>query len=488
MLQDLFTVSISKCNETIATYTGGYNSTIIFHYNSQTDEWSVLYWENLWDNEKHCDACGDAVACKPKSKKSKKKAKKPSSSVMKPIHSSDDDDKNTTSTTKKKSSKSKPRYGPAAVNLRVTMFDDGDWSWWKRDYLGASWYLADDRRTTLFQTGSLCDASGSKRKSGKDGSEVKFSGYCNLCLGDGTYSMRFSGQPSNDFTAWDFCGVQGGQGQELTFHVKKGKCIADSLLGVEASCYGTVVSTVSVRGIVNLFGLTSEFIESSQYSIMPSILADAVVGWDSGNIEVQSTTLTSRSLSSTSRSLAEFDVDVEFTASFQSESDYGVEGRLFSKVQSLVASLEDSLASKVSSESFTLSLSQSALLAGAVSLERVQSAELVSLELESISFEGVQEMKASTLPAFDDTEYWGSSKLNISSYNFESIAMFVVATCAGFIAIVGLVSHSVHGYHRVSHTMDETRDDILPSEMDTTVSNAVNTSKDYLRTEIATSL
>lgn len=482
--EDLFTISVSKCNATIATYTGGYNSTVIFNYESQSDEWSVVYWENLWDNRRSCDACGDARACKKKTGKKSKKVKKPSSSVVRPIHSSDDDDdkNSTTNSKRKKTSKSKPRYGPPAVNLRVSMFDDDQMRWWKTNYLGASWYLADDRRTTLFQTGSLCH---DEHKSGKR--SIKSSGYCNLCLGDGSYSMRFSGEPSPDFMSWDFCGVQGGHGQELTFHVKKGKCIADSLVGVETDCYGTVISTVVVRGVVNLFGLTSEFIESSQYSIMPGILADSVVGWEAKNIEIQSTSLTSRSLSSTSRSLAEFDVDVEFTVTFESETDYGVEGRVYSKVQNLVSSLEDSLASRVSSESFTTSLAQCAVLAGAVSLERVQSAELVWLELDSITYEGVHEMKASTLPAFDDSEFWENSSLNISVYNYETITMFIIAVGAGFIAFVGLISHGVNGYKRISQSTSF-QHEVLPSEMDTTISYATHNSKSHLRAEIKSSL
>jgi hypothetical protein len=487
--EDLFIVSVSKSNETVATYTGGYNSTIIFNYEAQSDEWSVVYWENLWENEKSCDACGDAKACKPKSKKSKK-SRKPSTSTVKPIHSSDDDDSSNSTKTGKNSSKksrgSKPRYGPAAVNLRVAMFDDAREGWWKQDYQGASWYLADDRRTSLFQTGSLCSDE-SKRSKGKRVSSKRLSGYCNLCLGDGTYSMRFSGDRTSQSSSWDFCGVRGGYGQELTFHVKKGKCIADSLLGVEADCFGTVVSTVVVRGVVNLLGLTSEFVESSQYSILPGLLADSVVGWEAKNIEVQSATLTSRALVSTARSLAEFDVDVEFTASFESESDFGVEGRLFSKVQNLVASLEDSLSSRVSSESFSVGLAHSATLAGAFSLEKIQAAELVSLELESIAYEGVETMQASTLPAFDDSEYWATTVLSISSYNVESVAMFFIAISAGFVAFVGLVSRSMSGYTRLSQS-GEMEHEVMPSEMDTSISNPLTVTKGSLRTEVSSSL
>jgi hypothetical protein len=492
--EDLFTVSVSKCNETVATYTGGYNSTLIFNYDASMDKWSVMYWENLWENEKSCDACGDARACKPKvkSKKGKKSkgAKKPAGASGKPINSSES---NSTTTTSKSKAKSKPRYGPPAVNARVSMFDNDNDGWWQENYRGASWYLADDKRTTLFHTGSLCGQSG---KGGRDkGNRGKYkksgaSGYCSLCLGDGSYSMRFSGESSGATNpAWDFCGVQGMHSQELTFHVKKGKCIADSLLGLEADCYGTVVSTVVVSGVVNLVGLTSEFVESSQFSILPGLLADSVVGWDSKNIEVLSTTLTSRALSSSSemRRLAEFDVDVQFSASFESETDYGVEGRMYSKVKNLVATLQDSLASKVSSQGFSVSLAQSALLAGAVSLEKVQNAELVSLELVSISYEGVETMQASTLPAFDDSQYWGSTVMNVSFYNVESLAVFFIAVAAGFVAFVGLVSHSVNGYKSVSQ-MSDSQHEVLPSEMDSTISNPMTANNSSRRTEIASSL
>mmetsp|Transcript_8226 Transcript_8226/g.13952 ORF Transcript_8226/g.13952 Transcript_8226/m.13952 type:complete len:581 (-) Transcript_8226:248-1990(-) len=484
--EDLFTVSVSKCNETVATYTGGYNSTMIFNYDASMDEWSVVYWENLWENEKSCDACGDARACKPKSKKSKKKSKKAKKGAPgKPIDSSGS---NSTKTSKKKP---KPRYGPPAVNARVSMFDDDKSGWWRDNYRGASWYLADDRRTTLFHTGSLCSQTGKGARGKARGKHSKSgtSGYCNLCLGDGSYSMRFSGE-SSDTTdpAWDFCGVQGGHSQELTFHVKKGKCIADSLLGLEADCYGTVVSTVVVSGVLNLVGLTSEFVESSQFSILSALLADSVVGWDSKNVEILSTTLTSRALSTPEmRRLAEFDVDVQFSASFESETDYGVEGRMYSKVKSLVATLEDSLSSKVSSQGFSVSLGQSALLAGAVSLEKIQNAELVSLDLESISYEGVQTMQASTLPAFDDSQYWGSSVMSVSFYNVESLAVFFVAVAAGFVAFVGLVSHSVNGYKSVSQLSDS-QHEVLPSEMDSTISNPMTANNSSQRTEIASSL
>lgn len=480
--EDLFTVSVSRCEETLAKYTGGYNTTMILHYDADTDAWSALYWENLWENEKACDACGESRACQRSSpprvdKPAVKKFNRPN--VKKPIDSSDDTNTNTT-----KVARVKPRYGPATTTVRVTMFDEEGDGWWKTDYSGASWYLADDRRTTLFSTGTLCNSEGSK------------SGYCNLCLGEGSYSLRFSGAAS-EFSSWDFCGVRGGRAQELTFHISGGQCVPDSLLSVEADCFATVVSTVKVAGVINLMGLTTEFVESSQYSIMPALLADAVAGWEARNIEVRSTSLTSRTSSSSSagagsqsaRRLAEFDVDVEFSASFESETDYGVEGRVYSNVVDLVASLKESLASKVASEGFSASLAHSASLAGSVSLEKVQHADLVSLVLESISYEGVQPMQASTLPAFDDSFYWENSSLHISSvFNPRIITILFVSALVGFVAFMGLLLRGMNGYRSVSQLSDSAHGEVLQSQMDDTITATPKTSQAPVRTAMASSL
>ena len=130
---------------------------------------------------------------------------------------------------------------------------------------------------------------------------------------------------------------------------------------------------------------------------------------------------------------------------------------------------------------------QSASLAGAVSLEKVQSAELVSLDLVSISYEGVQTMQASTLPAFDDSQYWGSSVLNVSLYDAESLSVFFIAVVGGFVAFVGLLSHGVNGYKSVSQLSDS-QHEVLPSEIDATISNPMFADKSSLRTELAASL
>eukprot|EP00602_Paraphysomonas_sp_CaronLab_P001354 CAMPEP_0185024456 /NCGR_PEP_ID=MMETSP1103-20130426/7532_1 /TAXON_ID=36769 /ORGANISM="Paraphysomonas bandaiensis, Strain Caron Lab Isolate" /LENGTH=545 /DNA_ID=CAMNT_0027557429 /DNA_START=160 /DNA_END=1797 /DNA_ORIENTATION=+ len=459
-------VTAVGCNTTGVYYTGGFNTTMIWDYDADGDEWSLVYWENLWPNEKECDACGDAKACKPKpKKKSKKKSKKSSKKNSKkgPMKG-DTTSTSTTNTTSTSSTtnttntgKSKPRYGPPAVNVRVTMWDEEGDGWWRNDYHGASWYLADDTRTELFYTGTLCDGD---------------SGFCNLCLGDGSYTMRFSGD-ADDFTAWDFCGITGGYAHELTFHVKKGKCIPDSLVSLETDCFGTVTSTVTLTGIIALGGFNSEIFNSADSAIVSQVLADFVNGWNADDLSVVSTALDTRELATSDRRLSEFTFDVSFEVSFVAETTYGVDGRDFRKVENLISSLEDKLDSRLSSSNFVSALNGAARLSGASTLSQVRAAELVSLELESIVYEGVEAMQESTLPSYEDTNYWGKTSVHASKYNYTTLSLFFGGLAVAFFAFVGILSHSMNGYKPVSddsqHPTVYSVPEVMPSEMDESV-------------------
>merc|ERR1712169_119326 len=196
-------------------------------------------------------ACGDAKACKPKpKKKSKKKPKKKA-----PIKGDTTTSSNSTTT-----AKSKPRYGPPAVNVRVTMWDEQGDGWWQEDYLGSSWYISDSTRTELFHSGTLCDG---------------FSGECKLCLGDGSYVFRTTGWRS-EFVSWQFCGVRGSYHNELSFHIKKGKCYPDVLIDIRDICEGEVSSNVTLHGVIAVSGVASEFFSDAEAHVIASVLSTEV--------------------------------------------------------------------------------------------------------------------------------------------------------------------------------------------------------------------
>lgn len=447
---------------------------MIWNYDADTDTWTLAYWEHLWPNTKECDACGDAEGCQPKppkkddDKKKKDDDKKKHDDKDKRRDGRDDKDKKgrndkddkgpidsgETNTTVVR--KEKPRYGPPAVNLRITMWDEEGNGWWKEDYTGSSWYLADDTRTELFFTGTLCDGN---------------SGYCNLCLGDGSYTIRFTGDEDDDFIAWDFCGVRGEYVQELSFHVKKGKCIPDSLVNLEQVCANTVSSTVTLSGVLALGGFSSEVFNVADTSIISRVLGEFVTGW-SETLNIVSTSLDTRSMSLSSRRLSEHTFDIAFEVSFSAEKIYGVDGRDFSAVESLVSDLGDSLANRVASSQFIALITDAAAVSTSSHLSQVRAAELVSLKLDGITYEGVAVMEQSQLPVSNSAD-WGTVTHTESKYNYTTISLFFGAVAVGFFAFVGILSHSMNGYKPVSddsqHPVSYSMPEVMPSEMDQSI-------------------
>jgi hypothetical protein len=441
---------------------------MIWNYDADNDKWSLLYYENLWPSTKECDACGGAEGCKPKPHKKKKDDDKKKKNKRDDKRDSKKDDKDrkrkdkddmpidSSETNTTVVPKEKPRYGPPAVNLRITMWDEEGDGWWKNDYSGSSWYLADDTRTELFYTGTLCDGN---------------SGYCNLCLGDGSYTIRFSGDEADDFVAWDFCGVRGEYAQELSFHVKKGKCIPDSLVNLEQVCAGTVSSTVTLSGVLALAGFSSEVFNVADTSIVSRVLGEFVTGW-SETLNVVSTSLDTRSMLLSSRRLSEHTFDVAFEVSFSAEKVYGVDGRDFSAVEELVSSLGDSLATRIASTQFVSLLSDAGRVSTVSHLTQVRAAELVSLELDGITYEGVAVMEQSNLPTYTEAD-WGTTTHTKAQYNYTTLSLFFGAVAVGFFAFVGILSHSMNGYKPISddsqHPVSYSMPEVMPSEMDQSI-------------------
>lgn len=443
-----WTATSHNCDGSVANvFTGGFNTSLIMDYVG--NEWNLQYWENLWDNEKKCDACGDAKKCKPKKPKKKKKAnKKPANNKNKPIDGDGDTD-STSSNSTVKVAKPKPRYGPPAVNLRVTMYDENGVGWWKNNYRGESWYIADDERVKLFHTGTLCDGS---------------KGACNLCLGDGSYTMRFTGEASN-FTAWDFCGVTGQHAQELSFHVKKGKCYADSIVSLKTDCADHIETHVTANGVIALSGFKTEFADARMDLVVSNTVADMIAGVRTADVQVVSTTLDSRAGMDTSASFVQ---DYTFTMSFVTEhAPFRTDGRSYSTVETLVSNIATALSATMSSGHFDSKLQIEASLNNVVSLSNQHNSELLSLEVTSVAYVGSESMIMSTLPELTSAELGYSS--TISSFNYVEGGSFFAIAVVGFVAFVGIMTKGMTRYE--SLPMESAHnDEVAPFEMDSSIS------------------
>merc|ERR1711939_1226621 len=172
--------------------------------------------------------------------------------------------------------------------------------------------ISDSTRTELFHSGTLCDG---------------FSGECKLCLGDGSYVFRTTGWRS-EFVSWQFCGVRGSYHNELSFHIKKGKCYPDVLIDIRDICEGEVSSNVTLHGVIAVSGVASEFFDGKNYEA----------------------------------------------------------------VNDLIETIKESLEDVASSGDFASDLASAATLAGVSVLREVRAVELVSLELSNIEYTGAKEM------------------------------------------------------------------------------------------------
>jgi hypothetical protein len=411
-------------NALSGVFTGGYNTTMVFDYDSVEDKWSLDFTENLI-TDFSCHGCTGGE-CKPKPKP------KPSS---------------------KKKPKEKPEYGPPAVDLTVVMFSstsDG-WTDVEGTYgFGAHWYISSPDGSRLFEQGQLC--SGTK-------------GTCDICLGDGSYVFRVTGPalnetlehiwkealgpdydeetdghaPMNVFRGprqWKFCNTVGWFTDQLNFHVKKGQCIPDEVRWADEICDETTSSLSTVIGKMTLSGVQSEVFDANQDYVKAAI-GGLVTGWESASVMILSTSLDSRSLTQSQRALNTFTYDVVFSVQFKTE-DMGVDGAQYNAVENLVSDIGATLAAGMSSGKFGSQLLAAAPLSGSADLfVEAPKATLMSLELSGIAYAG------SKLAYYyeADSESDVSSGNSLLSMSVGMIAVLASVGVAAVIAVAGVVVH-----------------------------------------------
>jgi len=468
----------------IYEYRGGYETAMKLEFNSLECEWEV----EIFNATETCDEDNDDKRCNPDrcpipDKNKKKPEKKP--------------EKETNSTSSV--SKPKPKYGPPAVNLqlRMTQNKTSSKSNCSVDYLTPSWYLADNIRGRLFYEGSLKNENESEE-------------YWSLCLGDGSYTIRFIGEDcclNSNFSSvkWDFCGMTSSAPSELTFHVKKGECYADV---VSPPCFeGKIQSIVTLEGELLVSGYTHESLSVEDASSLTSLVRSVVSDWDSFRVissALDADEKKERKLSSNNgnnknnnknnknndndendknrktikRQLKEFSFTIQFEVDFVAETVYGVDGRDYSSLISLVSSLESSISSLLSSQEVDLSLV----------------IVLSELRLENVEYVGVPSLIPSTLTepdwSFGKSSRSSSSSSTISFYLFDlergSVEGVLFGGLLMIMAVVAMVvarsraensydnisaesDHSTHETGQSSHNFLTTTTEVTLSEMDETI-------------------
>ena len=486
----------NQTNETML-YTGTFNTTMIFSYDDNSMEWSLAYYENILPNTKECDACGDARQCedddkpRPKRRRSPKKdddrRKKRKGDDRKKRKGDDKvngpdagDDKNTTrkgdddkNTTRRLGAGDNIR-SPRAANTRVTMYDQDANGWWLENYLGSSWFLADSTRTQLFHTGTLCDGA---------------TGYCKMCLSDGSYTMRFTGDGSDGFTTWDFCGVTGTYGQELIFEVENGRCVPIAVLDLALAC-GDPTITYTFESSLELC-LTSEMLNMSDPNAVTTLTQTLieVLGADSAMVIIEdektgrdhgvSRPSPSKKSSDDDKNVTSVDGkdddkkrnlkslkdddkkkkskrssskdddkameemvyrhEIKFQITFTVHSDQLVDMELLEEQYTQL------LADKIANGTFIPALIANSLTYGYAPFNSTSCAVSEEFELLSLVFDGSVPFVESPL-ALDSSLIGTVAHDTQASYDYSSITLFSGALLLGFVAFVGILARGMNGY------------------------------------------
>jgi len=442
-----WTVRVGDTNE---FYTGGYNTTMVWDFDLANCRWNLMHYINLWNNTKDCDGCGGANECPAKPKpKPKPPAAKGDAPAKKNADGNNGDGDNGEEEVEdndfNNSTVNSPSYGPPAVDVEVTMYDAESDGWWLTNYLGTSWYIYDTTRTALFETGTLCNFT---------------NGACKLCLGDGNYiyratydknlnstytekSDRHVAQHNANFTAWDFCGVSGHYSDELHFHVKKGKCVADYITCLDDICDDIqVFANIQVLGSMLVSGVSSNDFDSADSNVFVSAFVKEVTGMKTSNVAVLSSAVDSTLSVGASKSFV-----VSFVLNFVTDSTFALDGTANAAVDTLVTKMHSSLNTQIASGEYVSAVHSAALSSHVGAMSSVNGVSLLSFELKSVTYSGSRDMiVGKTMVADVQMEDTFSG----AGFDFTAISFFLAFVGVGLIVVAGVYSRRMVAYSKLS--------------------------------------
>jgi len=456
-----------RVGETKEFYTGGFNTTMVWDFDLQNCQWHLLHYINLWNNTKDCDGCGGANACpakkpKPAPKKGDAPPKKNGGGKGAGNGDGNGDNENEGDGNENEETGnmtvSSPSYGPRAVDVEVTMYDEEGKGWWFSNYLGTSWYIYDTSRTTLFETGTLCNHT---------------NGACKLCLGDGSYIYRATydkdnstialdthDEVHNNFTSWDFCGVSGHYSDELHFHVKKGKCVADFITCLTDICDDVqVFANVQILGSMLVSDVSSNQFDAADSNVFVSAFVKEVTGIQVSNVAVLSSSLAI----GTTQSFV-----VNFALNFVTDSSFALDGTANAAVDTLVSKMASSLNMQMANGEYVAAVHSLALSNKVGAMASVTSVSLLSFDLNAVTYTGSRDMVVGkTMTA----EIQMADTYSGSAFDFASISFLLAFVGVGLIVVAGVYSRKMVAYsklgqestHEISQSLELDGGLVLPA-------------------------
>ena len=118
---------------------------------------------------------------------------------------------------------------PAEEVNAVSLYGAGN-TWFADDGFGTTYEITDERRTTLWYAGTLCQSKEARGEGGNQPSESEvWNAPCHISLPPGSYLWRVHGNldPNKRDVGWEFCGARGSVQTQLHFKIDENKlCLA----------------------------------------------------------------------------------------------------------------------------------------------------------------------------------------------------------------------------------------------------------------------
>ena len=179
------------------------------------------------------------------------------------------------------------------------------------------------------------------------------------------------------------------------------------------------------------------------------------------------------------RGLTAFTFDVVFEASFVAEMAYEVDGTSYYGLVGLASEMSEEISASMSSGQFTELVRSIALAGGVVAMDEVNSASLVSLEIQDVTYLGTKELTVSYDSADEDL----SSSSSTTRMSSEHMVAFISVVFLGLFALLGIVGIVV----RARRSTDMVAQDPYPKMDQSTISNHLVNRK-FSRVNVESSL
>eukprot|EP01041_Mallomonas_annulata_P002631 gene2631-5159_t len=335
--------------------------------------------------------------------------------------------------------------------VQMQTYDILSEGWFRANGKGAIWYIIDQSRCTALVVGTMTTGVSMQRVV--------------MSIPDGSYYLRVTGaldRYARDHY-WFFCGVYGSAGDELSFFIEDGECLASQHYSSEMLRSGRIRTTLKIHGAMSVSGFSEHVaIDTSVLSQFKSTMEGASAFLPTSNFQITAFSF------SKARKLYSEVLAVEFSVSLILEN-YFIDGTNKYKLSTFAESILSDIHNYVDSGAYFASLHQRAFQNNDEYMMGLKGISLNELGIAEVSYgvsEGSNDQDHSRGNGFLDATATSRSTSRSSDYDPSSgllssivldyaFAFGFLFVCATFLfVLVGFIT-----FANARRTLDDSDDE-----------------------------